>query len=71
MGAEYHPFEPSRWPEIQVESVTTRSHRLPRQQQAEEEDEVDYEEMGVAETYADYWPAKCKCLPTCSDYYYT
>lgn len=26
----------------------------------QEEDEVDYEEMGVAETYADYWPAKCK-----------
>ncbi|KAH8265679.1 hypothetical protein KR044_011306, partial [Drosophila immigrans] len=29
-------------------------------QQAQEEDEVDYEEMGVAETYADYWPAKLK-----------
>ncbi|XP_017871882.1 PREDICTED: protein strawberry notch isoform X3 [Drosophila arizonae] len=26
----------------------------------QEEDEVDYEEMGVAETYADYWPAKLK-----------
>ena len=25
-----------------------------------EEDEVDYEEMGVAETYAEYWPAKCR-----------
>lgn len=25
-----------------------------------EEEEVDYEEMGVAETYAEYWPAKCK-----------
>ncbi|KAI9590456.1 hypothetical protein GQX74_008623 [Glossina fuscipes] len=25
-----------------------------------EEDEVDYEEMGVAETYAEYWPAKLK-----------
>lgn len=25
-----------------------------------EEDEGDDEEMGVAETYADYWPAKCK-----------
>ena len=24
-----------------------------------EEDEGDDEEMGVAETYADYWPAKC------------
>jgi hypothetical protein len=24
-----------------------------------EEDENDDEEMGVAETYADYWPAKC------------
>ncbi|EDW78559.2 uncharacterized protein Dwil_GK16502 [Drosophila willistoni] len=28
--------------------------------QQPEEDEVDYEEMGVAETYADYWPAKLK-----------
>lgn len=27
---------------------------------ATEEDEADYEEMGVAETYAEYWPAKCK-----------
>ncbi|EDW48993.1 GM11504 [Drosophila sechellia] len=26
----------------------------------QEEDEVDYEEIGVAETYADYWPAKLK-----------
>ncbi|KAH8374146.1 hypothetical protein KR200_000653, partial [Drosophila serrata] len=26
----------------------------------QEEDEVDYEEMGVAETYADYWPAKLR-----------
>lgn len=25
----------------------------------QEEDEHDDEEMGVAETYADYWPAKC------------
>jgi hypothetical protein len=25
-----------------------------------EEEEGDDEEMGVAETYADYWPAKCK-----------
>lgn len=25
-----------------------------------EEDEADYEEMGVAETYAEYWPAKCE-----------
>uniref|UniRef100_A0A1I8Q2D4 Protein strawberry notch n=1 Tax=Stomoxys calcitrans TaxID=35570 RepID=A0A1I8Q2D4_STOCA len=25
-----------------------------------EEDEADYEEMGVAETYAEYWPAKLK-----------
>lgn len=25
-----------------------------------EEEEVDYEEMGVAETYAEYWPAKLK-----------
>ncbi|KAH8306847.1 hypothetical protein KR018_007144, partial [Drosophila ironensis] len=24
----------------------------------QEDDEADYEEMGVAETYADYWPAK-------------
>lgn len=29
----------------------------------QEEDEVDYEEMGVAETYADYWPAKCELFP--------
>ncbi|XP_011203233.1 protein strawberry notch isoform X2 [Bactrocera dorsalis] len=27
---------------------------------APEEEEVDYEEMGVAETYAEYWPAKLK-----------
>ncbi|XP_017052174.1 protein strawberry notch isoform X2 [Drosophila ficusphila] len=26
----------------------------------QEEDEADYEEIGVAETYADYWPAKLK-----------
>ncbi|KAH8331899.1 hypothetical protein KR067_001921, partial [Drosophila pandora] len=26
----------------------------------QEDDEADYEEMGVAETYADYWPAKLK-----------
>jgi hypothetical protein len=25
-----------------------------------EEEEADDEEMGVAETYADYWPAKRK-----------
>lgn len=25
-----------------------------------EEEEAEDEEMGVAETYADYWPAKCK-----------
>lgn len=29
-------------------------------QQQQEDDDVDYEEMGVAETYAEYWPAKCK-----------
>lgn len=28
--------------------------------QPQEEDEHDDEEMGVAETYADYWPAKRK-----------
>ncbi|XP_018782832.1 PREDICTED: protein strawberry notch isoform X2 [Bactrocera latifrons] len=27
---------------------------------APEEEEADYEEMGVAETYAEYWPAKLK-----------
>lgn len=27
-----------------------------------EEEEQDDEEMGVAETYADYWPAKCEIL---------
>lgn len=27
-----------------------------------EEEEAEDEEMGVAETYADYWPAKCKTL---------
>jgi hypothetical protein len=27
-----------------------------------EEEEGEDEEMGVAETYADYWPAKCKKL---------
>lgn len=25
-----------------------------------DEDEADDEEMGVAETYADYWPSKCE-----------
>lgn len=32
-----------------------------------EEDEGDDEEMGVAETYADYWPSKCKtsCIHQC------
>lgn len=28
--------------------------------QQQEEEEHDDEEMGVAETYADYWPAKCE-----------
>lgn len=29
-----------------------------------EDEDVDDEEMGVAETYADYMPAKCKkCAP--------
>lgn len=27
-----------------------------------EEEEQDDEEMGVAETYADYWPAKCETI---------
>jgi hypothetical protein len=27
-----------------------------------EEEEAEDEEMGVAETYADYWPAKCNKL---------
>lgn len=27
-----------------------------------DEEEVDDEEMGVAETYADYMPAKCKFI---------
>lgn len=27
-----------------------------------EEEEVDDEEMGVAETYADYMPSKCKYI---------
>lgn len=31
-----------------------------QQQQQQEEEEHDDEEMGVAETYADYWPSKCK-----------
>lgn len=31
-----------------------------QQQQHQEEEEHDDEEMGVAETYADYWPAKCE-----------
>lgn len=41
------------------------------QQMPQEEEEHDDEEMGVAETYADYWPAKCNfnfvdsCLETC------
>lgn len=27
-----------------------------------EEEDGDDEEMGVAETYADYWPSKCKFM---------
>lgn len=27
-----------------------------------EDEEAEDEEMGVAETYADYWPAKCKSI---------
>jgi hypothetical protein len=27
----------------------------------QEEEEVDDEDMGVAETYADYMPTKCEC----------
>lgn len=36
-------------------------------QQMMEEEEGDDEEMGVAETYADYWPSKCKisCIQQC------
>lgn len=29
------------------------------QQMPQEDEEGEDEEMGVAETYADYWPAKC------------
>ena len=28
---------------------------------SQEEEEVDDEDMGVAETYADYMPTKCEC----------
>jgi hypothetical protein len=28
----------------------------------DEEGAEDDEDMGVAETYADYWPSKCKCI---------
>lgn len=35
-----------------------------QQQQQQEEEEHDDEEMGVAETYADYWPAKRKFKTT-------
>lgn len=31
-----------------------------QQQQQPEDDEGEEEEMGVAETYADYWPSKLK-----------
>lgn len=31
------------------------------QQPIQEEEENDDEEMGVAETYADYMPTKCEC----------
>lgn len=31
-------------------------------QPAQEEDMEEDENMGVAETYADYMPSKCKCL---------
>lgn len=37
-----------------IESILTI-----QQMQPQEEDEHDDEEMGVAETYADYWPSKC------------
>lgn len=31
--------------------------------QVPEEEEAEEEEMGVAETYAEYWPAKCMISP--------
>lgn len=33
---------------------------------SQEEEEVDDEDMGVAETYADYMPTKCKYYILCS-----
>lgn len=37
-------------------------HQQQQQHQHQEEEEHDDEEMGVAETYADYWPAKCELV---------
>lgn len=37
-------------------------HHQQQQHQHQEEEEHDDEEMGVAETYADYWPAKCELI---------
>lgn len=33
---------------------------LQQMTQAQEEEDAEDEEMGVAETYAEYWPAKCE-----------
>lgn len=38
---------------------------------AGDEEEVDDEEMGVAETYADYMPSKCKLGKNMFSYYFT
>lgn len=37
-----------------------QSHSQPEEEEGEEEEET--EELGHAETYADYVPSKCKCL---------
>lgn len=37
-----------------------QSHSQPEEEEAEEEEAA--EELGHAETYADYVPSKCKCL---------
>lgn len=40
--------------------ISYQSHSQPEEEEGEEEEEA--EELGHAETYADYVPSKCKCL---------
>uniref|UniRef100_A0A1W2P6Y8 Protein strawberry notch homolog 2 n=1 Tax=Mus musculus TaxID=10090 RepID=A0A1W2P6Y8_MOUSE len=61
------PSGPFSAPEDPVTSLSStpllisyQSHSQPEEEEGEEEEET--EELGHAETYADYVPSKCKCL---------